>query len=105
MIVASTLASSGLTSSSRSSLVFDGTICSSGTGFAGAGQPVGDQRQVGDLQQFLEPDAGVAQRLDDRPAPERVVLGAGEVRSATPVASSVGMDRVRTGRWRGATRR
>lgn len=30
-IVASTLASSGLTSSSRSSLLFDGTICSSGT--------------------------------------------------------------------------
>ena len=42
--------------------------------FVGVGQPVGDQGEVGDLQQFLEADPGVAQGFDDRPRPERVVL-------------------------------
>jgi len=47
--------------------------------FAAVGQPVGDQRQVGDLQQFFQAHSGQAQRLDDRPGPERLVLAAGQV--------------------------
>ena len=41
---------------------------------AGAGQPVLHQAVVGDLQQFLDPDAGGAQDLDDGPGPEREVF-------------------------------
>ena len=37
------------------------------------------QRQLGELEQLLDPDAGVPQRLDDRPGPEPVVFEAGDV--------------------------
>ncbi len=46
---------------------------------AGVGQLVGGQREVADLEEFFEPDAGVPQRFDDRPRPEGLVLGLGEV--------------------------
>jgi hypothetical protein len=46
---------------------------------AGVAQPVGHQRQVGDLEELFVADAGVPQRLDDRPRPERVVLGGADV--------------------------
>ena len=46
--------------------------------FAGAGQPVLDQAVVAEFEQFLHPDAGVAEHLDDRPRPERVFLVAVE---------------------------
>src|SRR5213592_4610013 len=40
---------------------------------------------MGDLQQFLQPDACVPEGLDHRPGPERVVLGAGDVDPGTGV--------------------
>ena len=57
MMVASTLASSGLTSSSRSSFGLGRHDLQQRDDFAGVGQPVGDQREVGDLQEFFEPDS------------------------------------------------
>ena len=42
--------------------------------FAGAGQPVLDEAVVGELEQLLGPDAGMAENFDDRPCPERVVF-------------------------------
>jgi hypothetical protein len=42
---------------------------------ARVGQGVGDQRKVGQFEQLFVPDAGMAQSLDDRPAPERFILG------------------------------
>ena len=50
---------------------------------AGVGQLVGEQPEVGDLQQFLDADPGVAQDLDDDPSPERVVLGLIQVEDRT----------------------
>ncbi len=50
---------------------------------AGLGQPVGHQRQVRDLQHFLDAHSGVAQGLDDRPGPEGVVLFLSDVGSLT----------------------
>lgn len=66
MIVARTLESSGETSRSRSSLVFDGTIWSSGTS-----SPVLDswsetRPQVGQLKQLFNADSTVSQSLDHR---------------------------------------
>ncbi len=37
----------------------------------GVGDAVGDEGQVSDLQQFLDTDTGMPERLDDRPGPER----------------------------------
>jgi hypothetical protein len=48
-------------------------------GLAGGRDGVGLDRQVCELEQLLVPDAGVAQRLQDRPGPEAVVLVLGEV--------------------------
>ena len=79
MIAARTSARSGQTTRSRSVSVLDGAICSSGTSSPVVGQPVLDQAVVGELEQFLDPDAGGAQHLDDRPGPERVVFFAGQV--------------------------
>jgi hypothetical protein len=45
----------------------------------GAWRGVGDQRQVGQLQQLLHAHPGVPQRLDHRPGPKGDVLLAGQV--------------------------
>ena len=50
-----------------------------GDELAGGGEPVLDQAVVGQLGEFLDADAGVAQDLDGGPGPERVVLLAGQV--------------------------
>ena len=42
--------------------------------FAGAGQPVLNEAVVAEFEQFLDPDAGVAQHFDDRPGPEGVLF-------------------------------
>jgi hypothetical protein len=42
---------------------------------AGVGELVGDQREVGDLGEFLDAYSGVPQGLDDGPDSERLVLG------------------------------
>jgi hypothetical protein len=52
-----------------------------GDQLAGGGQAVLDQAVVGELGEFLDPDAGVAQDLDDGPRPERVVFLAGSQQS------------------------
>ena len=59
MMADRTSASSGLMTSSRSASVLDGAICSSGISSPVDGQPVLDQAVVGQLGQFLDPDAGV----------------------------------------------
>jgi hypothetical protein len=46
---------------------------------AGVGQLVGDQRQMGQLGEFFDPNSVVAQCFHDRPRPERLVFGVGEV--------------------------
>ena len=46
---------------------------------AGRRRGVVPQRQLGEFEQFLDPDPGVAQRLDDRPAPEPVVFDGRDV--------------------------
>ena len=65
---------------------------------AGGGQPVLHQAVVGELEQFLDADAGGAQHLDDGPGPERVVLLEGQV-AAFAGGRVVGPDLV--GRARG----
>lgn len=50
-----------------------------GDDLAGIGQAILHQREVGDFEEFFEADAGVAQRFDYRPRPERVVLVLGDV--------------------------
>ena len=58
-----------------------------GDELAGAGQAVLDQAVVAELEEFLDPDAGVAEHLDGGPGPERVLSWT--VRSArSPVAGS-----------------
>jgi hypothetical protein len=47
--------------------------------FPGVGQPIRHEGEVGDLQQFLDPDPGVAQGLDDGPRPEGILLRAKEL--------------------------
>jgi hypothetical protein len=79
MIADRTSASSGLMTRSRSASVLDGAMASRGDELAGGGKAVLDQAVVGELGEFLDPDAGVAQDLDDGPGPERVVLLAGQV--------------------------
>ena len=49
--------------------------------FVGGGQTVLHQAVVGELQQLLDPNAGGAQDLNDRPGPEGVVFFAFEVAS------------------------
>jgi hypothetical protein len=49
----------------------------------GRGRGVVAQRELGELEQLLDPDTGVAQGLDDRPGPERVLLQHGDVRPPT----------------------
>ncbi len=75
----STSASSGLTSSSRSVSVLDGAICSSGTSFAGGGQPVFGDAVVAEFEQFLAADAGQPQDFDRGERPERLVVLVGQV--------------------------
>ena len=58
---------------------------------AGGGQPVLDQAVVAELEQFLDPDAGGAEHLDDRPGPEGVVFFAGQV-AAFPGGGVIGPD-------------
>ena len=57
-----------------------------GDQLAGGGETVLDQAVVGELGEFLDPDAGVPEDLDDGPGPERVVFLAGQV----PPAASAG---------------
>ena len=95
MIAARTSASSGLMTSSRSVSVFDGAICSSGTSSPVAGQPVLDQAVVGQLGEFLDADAGVAQHFHRGPGPERPVLLAGQVAASARCRGP----RPRSGRW------
>ena len=77
MIAQSTSASSGLMTSSRSLSVLDGGDLQQRDEFAGGGQPVLDEAVVGELGQFLDPDAGVAQHLHGGPGPERAGLPRG----------------------------
>jgi hypothetical protein len=48
----------------------------------GRGWGVVAQRELGEFEEFLDPDAGVAQGLDDGPGPERVLFEHGDVRAA-----------------------
>lgn len=50
-----------------------------GHDLAGAEELIGHQREVRDLQQFLQPHAGMPERLDDGPGPERLVLVTADV--------------------------
>ena len=52
-----------------------------GDELAGGGEAVLDQAVVGELGEFLDPDAGVPEDLDDGPGPERVVFLAGSQQS------------------------
>ena len=52
----------------------------------GIGQLVRGQREVGKFQHLLVPDSGVPQGLDDRPGPERLILGAFDVHMSGGVA-------------------
>lgn len=70
MIVARTLASSGLTSNNRSSLL-GGNDLEERDDFVGVRELVGDQREVGELGEFLSANSGVPQRLNDRPGQAR----------------------------------
>ena len=65
--------------SSRSASVLDGHDLQQRDQLAGGGQPILHQAVVAELKQFLDPNTGGAQHLDDRPGPERVVLLAGQV--------------------------
>ena len=56
---ASTSASSGPMTRSRSLSVLDGAMCSSGISSPVAGQPVLDQAVMGQFGEFLDPDAGM----------------------------------------------
>ena len=53
----STSASSGETTRSRSASVLDGAICSSGTSSPVVGSRYAIEAVVGELEQFLDPDA------------------------------------------------
>jgi hypothetical protein len=49
----------------------------------GIGQPMADQREHGEFEQFLDPNSGMAEYLDDRPRPERFVLAMRDVDALT----------------------
>ncbi len=61
---------------------FGGCDLQHGHDLAGGRQGVGDEAVVGQFQHLLVPDAGQAQDLHDRPAPERPFLFPGEVQAA-----------------------
>ena len=48
------------------------------------------QRQLGEFEELLDSDPGQAQRFDDRPRPEPVGLGGGDVGQAVPIDSEQG---------------
>ena len=60
--------------------------------FAGAGQGVLDQAVVGQLGEFLDADAGVAQRFHCGPGPERAVLLTGQVAAFAAAGGVLGPD-------------
>ena len=59
MMADRTSASSGLMTRSRSASVLDGAIGQQRDELAGGGEAVLDQAVVGELGEFLDPDAGV----------------------------------------------
>ena len=74
MVVASTSASSGLMTNSRSVSVLEGAICNNGHRLAGVRNDVLNKAVMAELGEFFDPDPGVAQRFDRRPGPKRPVL-------------------------------
>jgi len=74
MILESTSASSGLTTRSRSASVFEGGDLQQGDQLAASREPVLHDGVVAELEELFDPDAAVAQDLDDRPDPEGVLF-------------------------------
>ena len=88
MISARTSPSSGETSSSRLGVGLGRGDLEHRDDLAGAGELVGDEAMVRELDQFLDADARGPEDLDGRPAPEGAFFFEGKV--ASPAGGQVG---------------